>query len=85
MFSELDKISTVDENTLVFYARLWQLEKWLKEMVYVELKSKKGKAGSSLIKLKTYESDKALTHIPTVDGKPLSFTTFTELVKIIQK
>ena len=39
MFSELEKISEVDESALILYARLRQLEKWLREMVYVELKT----------------------------------------------
>lgn len=85
MFSELDKISEVDESALILYARLWQLEKWLREMVYVELKTKKGRSWFNFNKTKnTYEADKALTHIPTADDSPLSFTTFTELVKLIQ-
>lgn len=85
MFSELDKISEVDESALILYARLWQFEKWLREMVYVELKTKKGRSWFNFNKTKnTYEADKALTHIPTADDNPLSFTTFTELVKLIQ-
>lgn len=85
MFSELDKISEVDERSLILYARLWQLEKWLREMVYVELKAKKGKSWFNFNKTKnTYEADKALKHIPTADDNPLSFTTFAELVKLIQ-
>ncbi|MBR9874359.1 MAG: hypothetical protein GYB23_08840 [Vibrionaceae bacterium] len=85
MFSELDKIAEVDESALILYARLWQLEKWLREMVYVELKTKKGRNWFNFNKTKkTYESDKSLTHIPTSNDNPLSFTTFTELVKLIQ-
>lgn len=41
MLSELEKISDRDEPSIILYARLWQFEKWLREMVYVELKSKK--------------------------------------------
>ncbi len=85
MFSELDKIAEVDESALILYARIWQLEKWLREMVYVELKTKKGRNWFNFNKTKkTYESDKSLTHIPTSNDNPLSFTTFTELVKLIQ-
>jgi hypothetical protein len=54
-------------------------------MVYVELKTKKGRNWFNFTKTKnTYEADKALTHIPTADDNPLSFTTFPELVKLIQ-
>lgn len=85
MLSELEKISEVDEHALILYARLWQLEKWLREMVYVELKAKKGRNWFKFDKTKnTYEADKALTHIPTANSNPLSFTTFPELVKLIR-
>ncbi|MFW8590802.1 Swt1 family HEPN domain-containing protein [Glaciecola sp. 2405UD65-10] len=85
MFSELEKIAEVDESSLILYARLWQLEKWLREMVYVELKAKKGRSWFNFNKTKkTYESDKSVTHIPTSNDNPLSFTTFTELIKLIQ-
>jgi hypothetical protein len=85
MFSELEKISEVNKSSLVLYARLWQLEKWLREMVYVELKSNKGRNWFNFKKTKnTYETDKAVTHIPTADDNPLSFSTFPDLVKLIQ-
>lgn len=86
MFSELDKISEIDKRALILYARLWQLEKWLREMVYVELKANKGRNWFSFKKTEhTYDADKAFTHIPTADDNPLSFTTFPELIKLIQK
>ncbi|KYY51654.1 Swt1 family HEPN domain-containing protein [Vibrio parahaemolyticus] len=85
MFSELEKISELNKSSLVLYARLWQLERWLREMVYVELKSKKGRNWFNFRTTKnTYETDKAVTHIPTADDNPLSFSTFPELVKLIQ-
>lgn len=84
MFPELDKISEIDKNSIILYARLWQLEKWLREMVYVELKTKKGRNWFNFKKTEsTYKADKALTHIPTADDSPLSFTTFPELIKLI--
>lgn len=85
MLSELNKISEVNENALILYARLWQFERWLREMVYVELKTKKGRNWFNFKKTKeTYDSDKAITHIPTADDNPLSFSTFPELIKQIQ-
>ncbi|EJL93238.1 Swt1 family HEPN domain-containing protein [Pantoea sp. GM01] len=86
MLSELEKISDRDERSIVLYARLWQFEKWLREMVYVELKSKKGRNWFNLNKIKnTYETDKAFTHIPTTNNNPLSFITFPDLLKLIDK
>lgn len=84
MLSELEKIPEVNKESLLVYARLWQLEKWLREMVYIELKSKKGR---NWMKFKTtenkYEADKKLQHMPTSDKSPLSYLTFSELTKYI--
>jgi len=84
MLSELEKISDRDDRAIILYARLWQLEKWLREMVYVELKTKKGKNWFNFTTTKkTYEEDKSLTHITTVDDNPLGYITFPDLLKII--
>lgn len=85
MLSELDKISEINEESLIIYARLWQLEKWLREMVYIELKSKKGRNWIKFDKTKSkYEEDKKLRHMPTADQSPLSYLTFSELTKLIK-
>jgi hypothetical protein len=85
MLSELKKISEVNEESLVVYARLWQLEKWLREMLYVELKSEKGRNWINFNKTKnTYEADKKLQHMPTSDHSPASYLTFSELTKLIK-
>lgn len=84
MISELEKISDIDERSIILYARLCQFEKWLREMIYIELKSKKGRTWFNFNKTKaTYETDKILTHIPAINDNPLSFTTFPELIKLI--
>jgi hypothetical protein len=86
MLSELKNISGVNEESLVVYARLWQLENWLREMLYVELKSKKGRNWISFNKTKnTYEADKKLRHMPTSDRSPVSYLTFSELTNLIRK
>jgi len=85
MESELSKIPEVNEESLIVYARLWQLEKWLREMVYIELKSKKGRNWINFNKTKkTYEADKKLQHMPTSDHSPLSYLTFSELTNLIK-
>lgn len=84
MLSELEKISDIDESSIILYARLWQFEKWLREMAYIELKAMKGGGWFNFNKIKgTYEKDKALTHIPTANDNPLNFTTFPDLIKLI--
>ena len=85
MLSELDKISEKNEESIAVYARLWQFEMWLREMVYVELKSKKGKNWINFRKTKsTYEEDKKLQHMPTPDKSPVTYLTFPELTKLIK-
>lgn len=85
MISELEKISEVDTQSLVLYARLCQLEKWLREMVYIELKVKKGRNWVNFNKTKsTYEAEQELHHIPSADHSPLSYTTFSDLAKLIK-
>ncbi|AEJ01304.1 hypothetical protein Nit79A3_1472 [Nitrosomonas sp. Is79A3] len=85
MLSELDKISEINESSIILYARLWQLEKWLREMVYVELKTKKGINWFKFDDTKkTYEADKAFKHIPTPDENPLSYINFSDLLKLIK-
>jgi len=85
MLSELEKISDINEDSIIVYARLWQLEKWIREMVYIELKSKKGRNWINFNKTKnTYEADKKLNHMPTSDKSPVSYLTFSELMNIIK-
>lgn len=85
MLYELQKISDVNEQSLVVYARLWQLENWLREMLYVELKSQKGRNWINFNKTtNTYEADKKLHHIPTSDHSPVSYLTFSELTNLIK-
>ncbi|MGQ5765100.1 Swt1 family HEPN domain-containing protein [Serratia sp. IR-2025] len=85
MLSALDEISDIDKRSIILYARLWQFEKWLREMVYIELKAKKGRNWFNFNKTKsTYETDKSLTHIPAANDNPLSFTTFPELIRLIK-
>jgi len=85
MLSELNKISEVNEDSIVVYARLWQFEKWLREMVYLELKTKKGRNWINFNKTKgTYEEDKKLQHMPTSDQSPITYLTFPDLTKLIK-
>lgn len=84
MLSKLEKISDLDEDSVVVYAYLRSFEQWLREMVYVELKAKKGRNWINFNKTKSsYESDKKYTYMPTPESSPLSYLSFSELQKII--
>jgi len=83
----LEAIPELDRERLVTYARLWQLETWLRYMVYVELQAKygtdwhnhvQGNEGSSK------KNDKDLTHMPSPEETKLSFISFSLLCKTIE-
>jgi hypothetical protein len=73
------------------YWRLWQLELWLRELVYMELKCRYGNDWADHIYQKgrkgkgAQRADNRLTHMPTRETGPLSYITFDSLVRIISK
>lgn len=78
------------------YCLLYQLERWLREMVYLELKShfggdwwgeaeqalKRSKAGG-IPAGRSLQADKRHPHMSTPENDPLWFLSFDSLVKII--
>ena len=75
----------VPGDSLRIYARLWQLETWLREMVYVELKSALGSNWVSGLKSveDKIKQDKRLVHMATAERGPLSYMTLGELWEIM--
>jgi hypothetical protein len=70
------------------YSRLWQLELWLRDIVYVELKSRYGGDWENKIDGRPrgpFSADKRLRHMPTRERGPLSYVTFDSLTKTIRK
>ncbi len=80
-------VRELPDHILQTYSRLWQLETWLRSMVYVELRAHLGDAWTSKVKLDKVEwpkkSDKALIHMPTPEENPLSYAQLSELHRII--
>ena len=78
-------VRELPERVLQTYARLWQLETWLRRMVYVELRAHLGDNWKSKVKLKNAEfphkEDKALVHMPTPEEDPLSYVQVSELCR----
>lgn len=70
------------------YSRIWQLELWLREIVYVELKAR---YGSDWAKQITGNADRALKadsrlhYMPTRERGPLSYVSFDSLIKTISR
>lgn len=82
-----DKVPDMPSSMLFTYARLWQLETWLRRMVYVELKARDGNHWSDSIcgAARPREADKLLTHMPTPETEALSYVTFSVLKKLISE
>jgi hypothetical protein len=80
-------VCELPDRVLQTYSRLWQLETWLRLMVYVELRAFMGDAWTTKIKLGKTEgsqkADKALIHMPTPQEDPLSYAQLSELRRII--
>jgi len=80
-------VHELPERVLQTYARLWQLETWLRRMVYVELRAHLGDDWKSKVKLEKAESphkeDKALVHMPTPEEDPLSYVQLSELCRVV--
>ncbi|MFE2613330.1 Swt1 family HEPN domain-containing protein [Micromonospora chalcea] len=82
----LDAVPELPRRVLATYARLMQLETWLRQMVYVELRAAYGNAWQqSIARLPgiSLNSDARLTHMPTPEQSPISYITFGTLLKTI--
>lgn len=67
------------------YARLWQLETWLRTMVYVELRALLGDDWAAGLNpnSSSFQADKSLTHMPTAEMNALSYAQLSQLLKLI--
>lgn len=77
------------DRILQTYSRLWQLETWMRCMVYVELRALEGDSWTTKVRLekveRSQEADKALIHMPTPEEDPLSYAQLSELRRIIRE
>jgi hypothetical protein len=86
----------IREESIVGYARLYQLETWLRELVYLETKAHFGpqwwaQADAAIARSKTpgmpaeksLSRDKKHPHMATPENDPLWFLSFEALLKII--
>jgi hypothetical protein len=78
-------VPELPEGVLHTYSRLWQLETWLRRLVYIELRALAGDDWRLKIRgaEKPWEADKRLTHMPTPESDPLSYVQLSELRRII--
>lgn len=82
----VDAAPDAPRRVVATYVRLWQLETWLRQMVYVELRAAFGNNWQQQISAlpgHTLANDLRLTHMPTPEQNPISYVTFSVLLKTI--
>lgn len=81
-----DEVPDVPKRVLATYSRLWQLETWLRRMVYVELRALLGDCWSQDLPTSSisFAADKRLTHMPTPEMNALSYASLSKLQSLIE-
>jgi hypothetical protein len=82
-----NEVPDVPKRVLTTYSRLWQLETWLRRMVYVELRALSGDDWSQGLPASStsFAADKRLTHMPTPEMNALSYAQLSKLQDLIAK
>lgn len=81
-----DDVPDLPKRQLSTYARLWQLEVWLRRMAYLELRASRGDSWTDGIKADNpFKADGRLTHMPTPETDVLSYISFSSLTQQIEK
>jgi hypothetical protein len=74
-------------RSVALYARWWQLETWLRELIYVELRALYGSTWGDAVKVATgrQSQDAAFTHMAGTDSNnPLAYLDYSQLLPVIQ-
>lgn len=75
-------------RALATYARWWQLETWLRELVYVELRAKYGAQWTAVTASAAgrQSQDAAYTHMENADSRnPLAYLDYSQLLTLIEQ
>jgi hypothetical protein len=73
-------------RAVALFARWWQLETWLRELAYVELRARDGKEWTASVEAALYRlnQDAEFTHMTSSDGSnPLAYFDYSKLIAII--
>lgn len=85
----LNTVGELSQRVVETYVRLWQLEIWLRRMVYVEFRAAYGDEWENYIdtnQAKKYrKADDELKHMPTPEADLLSYSTFSDVCSTIDK
>lgn len=80
--------SVMPPRSLALYARWWQLEVWLRELVYVELRARYGVSWSDEVKAASsrQKQDATYTHMAGADNEnPLAYLDYGQLLEIMSQ
>jgi len=75
-------------QSLALYARWWQLETWLRELIYVELRARYGISWIDAIAVASNRQiqDAAYTHMAGADNEnPLAYLDYGQLLEVIEQ
>ncbi|WP_330355382.1 Swt1 family HEPN domain-containing protein [Streptomyces chartreusis] len=79
--------NVMPERSLALYARWWQLEAWLRELIYVELRSLYGAMWIEKLRAASgrQTQDAAYRHMSTADSEnPLAYLDYSQLMPVIE-
>ncbi len=84
---EFEPVGDVPTRAANVYIRVFQFEIWLRSMVYVELRALLGNDWAKDLNpsSRSRDADKALTHMPTAELNPLSYTQLSELLRLVDQ
>jgi hypothetical protein len=78
----------VPPRPLALYARWWQLETWLRELAYVELRARSGTSWGEAVGIASArkQADAAFSHMAGADNKnPLAYLDYSQLLKVLEE
>lgn len=73
-------------DSVALYGRWWQLEAWLRELVYVELRALYGVEWDKVVKASSgrQTADAVYTHMLSADSEnPLAFLDYSQIIQLI--
>src|SRR4051794_459407 len=81
-------VSGMPAESLALYARWWQLETWLRDLAYLELRALRGAAWTEAVKAAAgrQTQDAAYTHTLSTDSQdPLAYLDVSKLTELIER
>ena len=74
-------------DSVALYARWWQLESWLRELAYVELRAMHGQGWANVVKVAAGRQtvDASFTHMLGADSEnPLAYLDYSQVIALIE-